>query len=38
VLLRDREAARKCVDEDLARAQTDMDRVVAGRVLEALRR
>jgi hypothetical protein len=38
MLLKDREAARKCANEDLARAQNDLDRAVAGRVIEALRR
>ena len=38
VLLKDRAAARKCADEDLARAQSDLDRSIAHKVIEALRR
>jgi hypothetical protein len=37
-LLRDRASARQCAEEDLARAQSDLDRDIARRVIEALRR
>jgi len=37
-LLKDRTAARKCAEEDLARSENDVDRAVAQKVLEALRR
>ena len=37
-LLKDRATARRFADEDLARAQTDLDRDLARKVLEALRR
>jgi hypothetical protein len=35
-VLRDREAARQCAEQDLARAQNDLDRGIARRVLEDL--
>lgn len=38
VLLKDRAEARKCADEDLARAKSDLDRSIAHKVIEALRR
>ena len=38
VLLKDRDVARKCAEEDLARAQSDLDRDLARKVIEALRR
>lgn len=36
-LLKDRQAALQCAEEDLARASTEMDRTVAKKVGEALR-
>ena len=37
VLLKDRAAARQCAEEDLARAQSDLDRNIATKVMETLR-
>lgn len=38
VLLKDRDAARQCAQEDLERAQTDADRTVAQEIAQELRR